>query len=190
MQPLMQPQPFSIPSLHSTLYRPPETCAVCFFTSVASEEHFSNSGYSIPFTVLQEQRIPHYRFSAQHPSGVADPGIVSTATGPAERVRPKDKTEEGRNKNVDSRLIVGIVLGVLGGAAFAALGCWILWRRGGGERGKEMNSTDGSLQEAELRTLHGVNGDSAVERRKDSRESQAPPAYHEAIRDGQPQRYM
>lgn len=88
----------------------------------------------------------------------------------------------GGSGDLDTGTVVGVVLGMLGGAAIVVAGSWLVWRRR--RVGRKM--VDGILasgrgEGVELRNLQGV----AVVRRPDSRdgEGEAPPSYHEVVKE-------
>lgn len=177
------PYAYTLTTLYEHARIPDVTCGLCIFT-LYSVLGNPTTDYSVPFPVLEKGTIPHKRFNAEHPTGIEDrtiptSTIVASIQGPV---------ASGNSPNV--RMIVGVVVGVLGGAALLALVSCLLWRRKR-TKAKVVDSSASSTadrsqdqaaaqttQDIALRRIQGV------VRRPDSRASEVPPPYHEAIRSG------
>jgi hypothetical protein len=161
---------------------PNATVGICFFSLGGS----MNASWSVPFPVAQAPRQPHWRFNADHPTGVQDASIVASSTA-------VPVAGEG-GRRLSGGAIAGVVIGVLVGVVLLAwLCCWRKRKRsipgakgvGGGEDGQsDGEAVVGSRRaspQVELQTVQRGGVERKVER---DEEGEAPPAYHEVVRAG------
>ncbi|KAF2260627.1 hypothetical protein CC78DRAFT_536292 [Lojkania enalia] len=147
--------------------------------SLSSENGMDANDFTIPFPVLLTPQSPHHRFDPDYPSGTPDPSIpddpvITTAFSYLQDARPQ--TSNG----FDKRMIPGIVIGVAAGAALIAVGCWLLWRR----RGLKKKRVASPVEDGNVRTVRRVgNQDIELTHRPVEDGEDAPPAYHEVVRE-------
>lgn len=162
-----------LPPLSHTFDLPDISVGICYF-SLYSASGMTTYDRSIPFPVAQSLRKTPMRFEQANPAGIADSSIrppLSTVA-PTASSEAQDQDRTGLAKGA----IVGIAFGVMAGVLIAVIVMvWAAW----GRKKKRMANAN-AQREMELQRVER----GGVERRIEKDEyGEAPPAYHEVVRD-------
>jgi len=170
------------PSLEQSAKLPNETCGLCIFILYEKQDTDTINDYSVPFPVLQAPGEQRRIFNATYPTGFTVPRTPYMPTNLLDR--PSDASAHG-NDSPNTKMIVGVVVGVLGGTVLLLGILWILWRK----KKKMKRCTNSAVSTEDQTSGQAGRGTRNVAlqriqslvRRPDSNASEVPPTYHEAV---------
>lgn len=174
-----------LPDLDQYSSIPNQTCGLCMFTLQDPNNPLIFDDFSVPFPVQQQEDVVPKVFNATYPTGVAVPR-PSNIPLPSLLPEPTAATKKVETNATNTNLIVGVVVGVLAAASLLMGLIIFLWTRRGHKKNpyRSPSVVTSSAPELRDRTPRSVplQQVQAVVRRPDSTASEAPPAYHEAVR--------